>query len=290
MARYNSYKRGSKKKWSDGKKVDILEYSKNLDVSINDISKFSESRVSTAIKVLTIWHTEKVRLLELKKENIEKVREIEQLQVLRQKTLDASKERLSFLQKLFGSSIPLDTRHELDRIDRRIFHLKINTSGHTAFQISSLEKWINQEEVDRIGNLLERLKEALPDLTRKKVQREEEKLIRERIAAEKKQLEKAAAYFDNTRAHAEAIKRQIRQQMVSFPSCPYCFRDLGNEPNADHIHPVSRGGLSTIENMVYICKDCNSKKYNLTLREFVLRCHLDRDRIENILDKMGKRF
>lgn len=292
MARYKSYNRSSQKKWDSGKKIDILEYSKNIDISSEELYKLSDSRVSTAIKILSAWHTEKSRLLLQKKEGSLNLQEIEVLQVLRQKTLDIAHEKMNFLQKLFSANISTDVREELDKIDRKISTLKVSTTGFRAFQSSTLEKWINQEELDKIANLVERLEKILPRLTQKRIEREEAKAIRERITAEKKQLEKAAAaaYFDKTRAQAESIKRQIRQQMVSFPNCPYCFQGLGDEPNADHIHPVSRGGFSTVENMVYICKNCNSKKYNLTLREFILRHHLDRDKIEIILDKMGKRF
>ena len=33
-----------------------------------------------------------------------------------------------------------------------------------------------------------------------------------------------------------------------------------------HTHPISKGALTIIQNMVLICKTCNSKKSNTTLR------------------------
>ncbi|MCP3686196.1 MAG: HNH endonuclease [bacterium] len=97
---------------------------------------------------------------------------------------------------------------------------------------------------------------------------------------------KAASLDLKTRQHAQKVKK-IFSQLRKFPLCPYCQNDLGNTPHADHIYPVAKGGLSTIENMVYICAGCNRMKSDLTLREFILKYNLERDEVEKILEKLS---
>lgn len=100
-----------------------------------------------------------------------------------------------------------------------------------------------------------------------------------------------AAYMDRTRERADSIKDSIyTEQIRSCPHCPYCGGEYGLDPQADHIYAVSRGGLSTPENMVYVCLLCNRRKGDMTLREFVAKHNLDRDRIEKTLELLKKRF
>ena len=56
---------------------------------------------------------------------------------------------------------------------------------------------------------------------------------------------------------------------------------------ADHIHPINKGGLSTNQNMVLICKNVILKKA-FTLRAFCKQQRLDYDNICNRLENMGK--
>jgi DNA-directed RNA polymerase subunit RPC12/RpoP len=100
----------------------------------------------------------------------------------------------------------------------------------------------------------------------------------------------AAAHFDKTRELAVTVKRQLRDQVAIVPVCPYCGGPLGDDAEADHIHPVCLGGLSTPENMVYVCAKCNGTKHDRTLREFILAVGLNRDQVEERLAKLGKRF
>jgi 5-methylcytosine-specific restriction endonuclease McrA len=65
---------------------------------------------------------------------------------------------------------------------------------------------------------------------------------------------------------------------------------LGDRPEMDHIYPVVRGGLSEPANLVYVCCECNSRKHDMTLREFAIAYGLDRVRIESVLARLGKRF
>jgi len=51
--------------------------------------------------------------------------------------------------------------------------------------------------------------------------------------------------------------------------CAYCGKHFSNYHNLsrDHIIPKSRGGTNTWMNVVTACKECNSKKSNMTLKE-----------------------
>ena len=100
----------------------------------------------------------------------------------------------------------------------------------------------------------------------------------------------AAAYFEQTRKLAESVKRNLMKQEDILEGCPYCGEQMGNNPHADHIYPVSKGGLSTVRNMVLVCEACNLKKSNYTLRDFIIRGQLDRNAIEERLVILGKDF
>lgn len=102
---------------------------------------------------------------------------------------------------------------------------------------------------------------------------------------------KATAYDNKQRQEAGTIKRKIVSQIYLFPCCPYCGDGLSeNDAHADHIYPVSKGGQSTIRNMVFVCTKCNLKKRDLTLRNFITKYDLNGDFIHKNLDILGKDF
>ncbi len=98
----------------------------------------------------------------------------------------------------------------------------------------------------------------------------------------------AAAYLGLSRAQAKVVKRLLKERQ--YDSCPYCEGPLDENIHADHIYPVSLGGLSTEQNMVLVCADCNCRKSNKTLREFCLEARLDFQSIERRLMELGKKF
>jgi 5-methylcytosine-specific restriction endonuclease McrA len=119
----------------------------------------------------------------------------------------------------------------------------------------------------------------------------------ERALAQERQIEKearilamAAAHIGKTRQLAQTVRRNIDHQKAVLPVCPYCESALGANPEADHIYPVARGGLSTEENMVYVCAPCNGRKRDKTLREFVKVMQFDQLAVERRLELLGKRF
>ncbi len=105
---------------------------------------------------------------------------------------------------------------------------------------------------------------------------------------EKKNIIKAKAASLDQKSRNIAIS--IKLQLEKFDFCPYCQNELGNEPHADHIYPIVKGGLSIKANMVYICKSCNLKKHTLTLRAFVEKHELNWNFIEENLKLLKKDF
>lgn len=147
----------------------------------------------------------------------------------------------------------------------------------------------------RVLNYQQTLRNRIEQLTiliKKKEELEEKAGNKKKILKIKRSKERAiiASAQGKTRQAANALKNTLRKQIKEYPNCPYCDEPLGLNPHCDHIHPVSHGGLSTVENMVYICSSCNKKKRDLTLREFIIQNGLNRDHVEKDLIAMGKRI
>lgn len=86
--------------------------------------------------------------------------------------------------------------------------------------------------------------------------------------------EDAMAHTNRT---ASASHRRWRQRLITQArqqgqtECPLCgatitwdTHQLPTSPEADHITPVSRGGLNTLDNGQIICRTCNRSKGNRT--------------------------
>jgi len=90
------------------------------------------------------------------------------------------------------------------------------------------------------------------------------------------------------------IADELKKVITKNPNCPYCGVKLNyNLPGSvhlDHIYPVSKGGDSVESNLVYVCSECNIKKGDMTLRNFILSNNLNRNAIENRLEALGKDF
>lgn len=102
---------------------------------------------------------------------------------------------------------------------------------------------------------------------------------------------KAAALEGGQRQVARTIKRKIKKQLDTLSICPYCERDMSlATAHADHIYPLSKGGLSTVKNMVFICTNCNVKKRDLTLRNFLMQRGLKEMTVYRNLELLEKDF
>ena len=129
----------------------------------------------------------------------------------------------------------------------------------------------------RMGELQDKVDLDLPVLKYRKEQKNSE---------EQKTRAVVAAFYGKTRVEGARLKRQLR----ITENCPYCGGLLTKDCQADHIYPVSKGGLSTVENMVFVCLDCNQKKTNLTLSQFIKKYSFDRRAIEERLNVLEKDF
>lgn len=96
----------------------------------------------------------------------------------------------------------------------------------------------------------------------------------------------AAANSEEARKVGSIVRRALTEQTI----CPYCGGSLGTTPHADHIYPISKGGRSVPENMVFTCSSCNGRKSDLTLSNFIRAFRLNRDDIEHRLEQLGKEF
>lgn len=108
---------------------------------------------------------------------------------------------------------------------------------------------------------------------------------------ERERSAKIAAFDNKARTGSQTVKDDLLKYIKNKSKwkCPYC--DLNNSIDgavADHIYPINKGGLSTPENMVLICEDCNKKKSSLVLRVFCKKNNFDFDIVCERLEKQGK--
>jgi len=116
-------------------------------------------------------------------------------------------------------------------------------------------------DLERIERIVEKKK------SKAALEEERERSVRTKVGQTKA---KAAAYENKQRELAKSIRTALRKELKDNPYCPYCNLELSLEDaHADHIHPVVKGGLSTIRNMVFVCPSCNIEKGTLTLRAFL---------------------
>jgi hypothetical protein len=158
-----------------------------------------------------------------------------------------------------------------------------------------------KELLERTDNLLVRIKEQMNTDYKSIRASKFEIILLKKILFEFKRFKKRAnerertakinAFESKTRSGAQNIKDKLLKavRIKSKWLCPYCSKASDvNAAEADHIHPVNKGGLTTIQNMVLICKKCNSKKTNLMLRVFCKKQSFNYDEVCERLERLGK--
>jgi 5-methylcytosine-specific restriction endonuclease McrA len=100
---------------------------------------------------------------------------------------------------------------------------------------------------------------------------------------------KADALDGRNRVNQADIKRELKPELDKYKRCAYCETSLKfADSQIDHITPVSKGGLSTPNNCVLVCKKCNLAKRAKTLRRFCLDTGLNYDTVVARLEFGGK--
>jgi len=150
--------------------------------------------------------------------------------------------------------------------------------------------WSETETIRRLKSLLYDAKTDIEDCEKRlaSVVRRLEAPAKGKAREERKRMEKARiiALLNRQRSGAQ----EIRMSLPRNHPCPCCGGPLGSVPHADHIHPVAKGGLSTRQNMVYICMECNIKKSHMTLTAFAAIEGRDLADILKRLRALGKEF
>lgn len=138
-----------------------------------------------------------------------------------------------------------------ERLEQQRFIPSVQYTGDDLLRYNFQEEYFNH------------LKKAIPDAAKKK------KL--NRLKAQ------AASNADEQRSLSSSIRSELnfQKQLQKINFCPYCGESfqtikLSEKIHLDHIYPVSKGGHSVAENLVFICETCNNKKSNTTLTKFCL--------------------
>ena len=189
--------------------------------------------------------------------------------------------------------VNLNTRHLAYQENPKefIFHYRpIGIDKRTPFEtkIPSFEFKFNYFEEWKI---LRTEKKFCAELIKKQIssisKKDKERNLRA-LAAQKTEEQRSVA-------SAQRSQHNFTEQTKIFKNCPYCQGILGplsgkNAAHLDHIHPVSKGGLSTIQNLVYICYKCNREKSDKTLNSFIKSQSLNRENIFDVLEMLEKDF
>ena len=101
--------------------------------------------------------------------------------------------------------------------------------------------------------------------------------------------DKNEADVASARSKQASAKRRLAGQLNTFNRCPYCTQKLSFEQShVDHIHPVSKGGVSEDFNLVLVCAHCNTSKDSKTLRAFCRDTELSFEVVVARLEQIGK--
>jgi 5-methylcytosine-specific restriction endonuclease McrA len=231
-----------------------------------------------------------------------------------QKAYDEIRATLGFWRSLFGpepealrAARELCTRHEcsLRELKRELQLAKLCFPEALAEALTTVHA-----AKERLRWAKARAEEIQAERAERREQREAEQAERERhrlewerqkkeeAAARKKAREQelhrlraiAAAASDKSRERADTLKGVLRAQFRVSKYCPYCSLQLTSDAELDHIIPIKKGGLSTSENLVFVCRSCNQAKGDLSLAMFLKSQGFNRARAENALERLGKHY
>lgn len=77
--------------------------------------------------------------------------------------------------------------------------------------------------------------------------------------------------FKSGKQHITDLYRFNKLKMQYAGFCFYCYRDFPPEDlTADHVFPRVKGGTNDMDNIIFVCKSCNSSKGKKDLLEWFL--------------------
>jgi 5-methylcytosine-specific restriction endonuclease McrA len=139
--------------------------------------------------------------------------------------------------------------------------------------------------LDEVSSLLDKYATRSTQLKEKLALAEEKRAAIERFEAKHgKALAKGAAADNKIRKRVTNLKVVVKKTK----DCPYCGGDLGVEPHLDHIYPVTKGGLSIVENLIWCCSTCNGLKSDKGLMQFLKEQGLPIEQTLTRLHSIGK--
>lgn len=274
-----------------------------IDERISRLQRRAKGYESYSWKQL---NTEKERLERFRDEigtNLKLLREKEEYETLtrQEREIYARYENRGCLLFLFIGMSPDDKRRAeeiRERIESSPYHRygKYSLDPNTGPPSEVVKSYDHAATIDAA---LQKIQDLMPSAKQRYetylARRNAARARREEAEEEKRNREEriiamAVRSTEKTRELAAQKKRTLVRQQISEWKCPYCGEDLGDSPHADHIYPVSKGGLSTIENMVLVCESCNAAKSDCTLNEFIEGTGLNRDEAFRRLRSLGKDF
>lgn len=181
--------------------------------------------------------------------------------------------------KLWGwGALNDDANNKVTLLNNKLSQLeKPNAHNNVIWSYKEKQELFDLKQARKVSNeKLRAIKKKQREHETKTKAKKKESAIKARIASHEKK----------SRHVASSVKNKLKITEI----CPYCNKGIGENPHADHIYPVSKGGHSIDYNMVFICKECNLMKSDMTLREFIVKAGLDRDGVEKRLDELNKRF
>ena len=136
---------------------------------------------------------------------------------------------------------------------------------------------------DQLGYAVEPIEStSKPKRTSQKLKQSEDTVVD--LWRDKSEVDVASA-----RSKQASAKRRLAGQLNTFNRCPYCTDKLTFErSHVDHIHPVSKGGVSEDYNLVLVCAPCNTSKGSKTLRAFCRDAELNFEVVVARLEQIGK--
>ena len=153
----------------------------------------------------------------------------------------------------------------------------LGTNDVVSMTVGGSRVKVSLNSIDR-GNLVSLIGDH------KKKKDEQEKKIRHIKA-------RAADKETAVRGIAKQYKNDFDKQKRLVDNCPYCGETINqSDAQLDHIYPVSKGGISTEENLIFVCSSCNRKKSNDTIRAFIEGAGFNSDIIYGRLKKLNKDF